>query len=879
VGEGASAAPERVSQVLGNGAVEDTFPVKMSPEIVQLLSEHLYTSATKAIEELVVNAYDADAAECRIALLLEGVANTPLEMVIAAGESPAAEATDDADPASSSPENPVPSLPPAPDGLIAVFDDGEGMDIDKIHELWSVGRSSKGGRSEPTPRFGRLVVGKFGIGKIATYAVANRITYVASRAGVVRHVTCDFRRFRKAGRKEEVKLKIRKVEHLAELLARPDMASVLARLGLKAASLVDGSMPNWTLCLLDDLKDNAAKIRSRDMRWVLRTAMPLGDTFRVYLDGAQQTSSKVDQNILLEFDIKDLDQERINDVNLEFETKVKRTATGLIEPTLFPSGITGSVLVTENPLPGGKSDLLGRSNGFFIKVRDRVVNPEEPLFHNQAQSHSTFSRFRAELHFDDLHGDLLASREAVGSTRRRDVAAAIAKVVFTKARNFFDNYEREKARQGQTTEENRTTIDQGLVERPLADVLLASAGRPAGGGADGDWMYIDPVDAAANDEIVERLYNKRVPYRFPRVNTGRERPIARFNPNSAEFSINEDHQFVMAFDSKYRELIEVIATAEVMLEVYLAESGVPPHLIGDVLSRRDALLRSMASERIYSPPLIATMLRESAADYINLELALVAAVRVLGFQVKHIGGPDEPDGLALFVDSDMSETRIILESKASGTTPQLGHLDFATLRRHAKKRGAEGGVLLVAPRYPAEAREDGAASENAKQTNVSCWTVEVLAGLVEKADDFRVSAKQVAKIVRTCSTPASVKAAVEALLTEDNNPTPLYAAIMDALRSEVEGRIAAGDRRDVSGIRTLVNLRGQKAVTRDVVKRALVDLEREARGLLEVQGDTVLFLSDLETITRKVSRLTGQPGPPHTRGTFKKDDNQPMLPE
>lgn len=73
---------KRISEELGNGKVVDTFPVRMSPEIVQLLSEQLYTSATKAIEELVVNAYDADASECRIALLLEGVADTPIEQAI-----------------------------------------------------------------------------------------------------------------------------------------------------------------------------------------------------------------------------------------------------------------------------------------------------------------------------------------------------------------------------------------------------------------------------------------------------------------------------------------------------------------------------------------------------------------------------------------------------------------------------------------------------------------------------------------------------------------------------------------------------------------------------------------------------------------------------
>jgi hypothetical protein len=42
--------------------------VRVSREIVTLLSEQLYSSPLKAIEELVVNSFDADATECRLAV-------------------------------------------------------------------------------------------------------------------------------------------------------------------------------------------------------------------------------------------------------------------------------------------------------------------------------------------------------------------------------------------------------------------------------------------------------------------------------------------------------------------------------------------------------------------------------------------------------------------------------------------------------------------------------------------------------------------------------------------------------------------------------------------------------------------------------------------
>lgn len=41
-------------------------PVTLSPELVGLLSDQLYRSPSKAIEELVVNGFDAEADEARV---------------------------------------------------------------------------------------------------------------------------------------------------------------------------------------------------------------------------------------------------------------------------------------------------------------------------------------------------------------------------------------------------------------------------------------------------------------------------------------------------------------------------------------------------------------------------------------------------------------------------------------------------------------------------------------------------------------------------------------------------------------------------------------------------------------------------------------------
>src|SRR4051794_21241222 len=78
--------------------------VRLSNELVRLLSEQLYQSPLKAVEELVVNSYDADAGECRI--YVPEVADRDKEPVL-------------------------------------VFDNGSGMDEAGLTDLWHIGRSNK----------------------------------------------------------------------------------------------------------------------------------------------------------------------------------------------------------------------------------------------------------------------------------------------------------------------------------------------------------------------------------------------------------------------------------------------------------------------------------------------------------------------------------------------------------------------------------------------------------------------------------------------------------------------------------------------------------------------------------------------------------------
>src|SRR2546422_2754613 len=142
--------------------------VRISFRIINLFSGQLYQSPAKAIEELVANSYDAFANECQVI---------------------------------------IPEKLSKSDRII-VFDDGSSMDVDGFEKLWKIASSDK--RENESKK--RLPIGRFGIGKLATYVLANKLTYICRKDGKIRAVTMDYNRLDPASEKEErVQLKVREL--------------------------------------------------------------------------------------------------------------------------------------------------------------------------------------------------------------------------------------------------------------------------------------------------------------------------------------------------------------------------------------------------------------------------------------------------------------------------------------------------------------------------------------------------------------------------------------------------------------------------------------------------------------------------------------------
>src|SRR3984885_10566806 len=118
-----------------SGKKIDEIPVEISYRIIELFSAGLYSSPNKAFEELVSNSYDAGASKVSVFV--------PLDKTLQ-------------------------------NSVLWVCDNGESMNKDGLKQFWKIGSSNKR-INENTER---LIIGKFGIGKLATYILTNKLTLI-----------------------------------------------------------------------------------------------------------------------------------------------------------------------------------------------------------------------------------------------------------------------------------------------------------------------------------------------------------------------------------------------------------------------------------------------------------------------------------------------------------------------------------------------------------------------------------------------------------------------------------------------------------------------------------------------------------------------------
>ena len=263
-----------------------------------------------------------------------------------------------------------------------MFDDGEGMDEEGLKRHWLIGISNKR-RLAALPR-GRPQIGKFGIGKLATYVLANRLTHISKHGGkyLPRLPWTTAPSTERVDREIEPKVPIRIA--LRELTrpgrrkqARRDVDRDRSVQGSEDSAVPERGVQSpghSASCRRSSPK--CTEIKPGTLGWVLRTALPLRPDFGIWLNGQALESSKEGKGLLKRWvlgeDLVELSRPGPKLVTISEDPNVAEFSEhrfGLDVPGL--GRITGYAEAYKDLLTG-KSDEIGRSHGFFVYVYGRL---------------------------------------------------------------------------------------------------------------------------------------------------------------------------------------------------------------------------------------------------------------------------------------------------------------------------------------------------------------------------------------------------------------------------------------------------------------------------------------------------------------------------
>ena len=623
-------------------------PVHINYDIIRLFSEGLYRSPHKAIEELVSNGYDAGADRVHV-LLPQEPENTPSDL-----------------------------------GPLWTIDNGHGMDASGFAQLWRVAESNK----DAPLSSGREPIGQFGIGKLAAYVLAWRLTHISCVDGTLLLTTMNFHNVlgRQNAEAQPVHISLRQISeseaklHLAEIEHRDPAAWSFMFHATERA-------PTWTAAALTDFKSLYHQLSAGRLRWVLSTALPLESNFRIFLDGAAVLSSKLSLPVIKQIPIQ-------------------HTIDAIGE-------IRGTARIYEKQLTTGKAANLGRSNGFFVRVRGRVINLEDELFGVSQPNHAAWSRFALDVDADGLRDYLLSSREGVRDNIDVQEFRRYLLELFNQCRAAYDDWNRR--------DQGEIDLTVLLSDGPSAHVLvplIRSVCATLEHGAESFYIGVpkdvQPDDRAAwLEEYTTAVSTKPVTdTRF--VKHGINAPALRYDPDERILYVNVEHPFVdkLTNGDKQRNPARLFASSELLLEGQLQEQGVAQDNIANLLRDRDRVLRLTGGEL---PPTANEVLRRLAVasqDSVALERAVGGVFALLGFDYERRGGNKPgPDGV-LFARlgrhrTDRADYRVVYDAKQSNQPAvPADKVDLAQLEEFRNNQHADFG-FFVAHSYAAENNPTG----------------------------------------------------------------------------------------------------------------------------------------------------------------------------
>lgn len=790
----------------------DDIDVVISSRIIELFSAGLYSSPNKAFEELICNSYDAFASKVCV--------YTPDDVSVS-------------------------------NSFIWVCDNGEGLNAEELKQLWKIGHSLKRKNKDRDNK--RLQIGQFGIGKLSTYILARKLTYISKKNDKYILATMDYNLINddvngiKIDEREVNDKEAKKIidEYINNKLLCFDLFG-------------DKAEKTWTLSLMTELKPKASEIRIGRLKWLLSTALPLNPGFELYFNGSIVESSKIKIPVMKKWIVGKEDEtaERIEGASCRREKGLDEQEQYLVDFQNLKN-VNGEFTLYEDSLVNGKSSELGRSHGIFLNIRGRLINLDDPLLGMDAFVHGVFNRTRIVINADELDNNLTSTREAVKEcvpfTQLKDY---IKKKFNNEVRKFYFEQER-KINEEKSVSYRMSQTSYTTSKRPVYNFIRAFFAEKVI-----NPLLIEKPPLDKRDELL-KLYERdletgeqvieKIEYDFRPM----EDPIAKLNLLTKTLHINKTHPYVANYIDGNNNLIplESMIITEVLTESHLYEILSDEIIINGIIKRRDNTLRQLALSDKIGIPTAAMFLKDSLDSATGLEEAVARVLTVFGFEVTPIGGKGEPDGRAeacLGFNEEGKKKSYSLTYDAKSTSKDkiaaaTAHL--SGLRRHREKYNADFS-LEVAIDYQGSDDELSAISIEANNERVTMLTAKDLIKLLLLMTPKQIGLDKLRDLFENCFAPQKVHEWVEKIEKTEIDKPPYYQLIdivYELQKTDSEAPV-------IEIVRYKLKERMKREYSTNQVKEWLILLSNLVPGSVTVEGKIVGVQASAQIIKDRVRK-------------------------
>lgn len=721
------------------GTVVDKIPVTISYKIIELFSASMYSSPNKAFEELVSNSYDAGASHVSVYV--------PIDKSLS-------------------------------DSILWVADNGSSMDVDGLKQFWKIGVSNK----RINENTDRLPIGKFGIGKLATYVLTNKLTLLCkANNGKYYATTMNYSNINKDS-DETIMLDERE-------LSLDEIKTVLSPL-IKNGELLsfklwgDGAVDTWTFAILSELKAKSTEIKDGRLKWILSTALPLNPNFNLTFNGAGVQSSK--ENIApWKTWIFGKDDEVAKKFKYETGTYKEQDCVHL--PNL--RNVTGQIDLYRDSLLTGKSAELGRSNGIFLNVRGRLVNIDDPLMGMEALSHGVFNRVRITVNADELDAYITSTRESImDSAAISDLRKYILRK-FTEVKEwYFATIEDEEKK-------NRASHKIAYASASLSRRPLIVAAKKFLEGEIDDLVLTDipkNLSAEEKEKLIAKLEadlttEKGIIQKVEWVALNPEDPIAKLDLVNGFAKINLMHPFFANFLEEVKSPLpfQLVALTEILTECFLLDSGIKQDDVREIIFKRDSILRELTFSDKPNAPFVAQLLQAALGDATGLEKGVTHAFNSLGYETTHIGGSGNPDGKAVAYLGPLNssenysitfDAKSTSKDKIKATTAHISGVD-----RH-RDTYKSNFACVVAIDFEGADDPDSAVNTEAKKHKINLIRARDLMVLVLVSSPKQIGLKQLRDFFENCHTVIETSSWIEEIRKKEVSRGPIKELLEEAFK-------------------------------------------------------------------------------------------------